>query len=285
MAHSVDPVIKKRLTEDGVVKVRGMLDADQIAHAKACFDWTLANPSPRSIDGGEGEGNVYRIDNDNPNALEVYADLVKALPIADTLAEVWESEHVWFKAEEIFWKKGDAPRTVWHQDVSYSPWNGEHVAGAWICFDAVPKSHSLEVIRGSHRGPIYDGSAFDPEDPTIPLWGDRLDPPLPRLPDIEKERRAKPDSWDIVSHDIEIGDVILVHPASLHAGAPVDEQFRERRTLVLRFFGDKMFWSHHVPDEEDYDLNDDQSKAAAKSKSRRGEDGSLYRPEKCLQLR
>ena len=39
-----------------------------------------------------------------------------ALPIADVLREAWDSEHVWYYAEEIFRKENNAGRTVWHPD-------------------------------------------------------------------------------------------------------------------------------------------------------------------------
>ena len=45
---------------------------------------------------------------------------------------------------------------------------------------------------------------------------------LPRLPNIEVERAADPGAFDIVSFASEPGDVLLVHPGSLHGGAPVD---------------------------------------------------------------
>lgn len=289
MAYKLDPEIKRTLLEDGMVKVPGLLDSDQLAHARKCFEWSLENPSPRAVRGDEPDGTIYRIDNDHPDALSVYADLARALPFADLLKQAWDSEHIWFLAEETFWKKGNAGRTVWHQDTSYSHWAGEHIVNCWMSFDSVPKSHSLEVIRSSHHGTLYDGSAFDPEDPTAPLWGDQLDPPLPRLPDIERERAADPNSWDVVSYDVEPGDVILVHPSSLHGGAPVDESFGERRTLVLRYFGDDAVWSHHLPQPvEELDalmdgLTDDQMKATS-GKETRGKAGDPYRPGRHLQI-
>ncbi|MNP54158.1 hypothetical protein D3C76_1486910 [compost metagenome] len=42
----------------------------------------------------------------------------------------------------------------------------------------------------------------------------------------------------MLSWATEPGDVILLHPASLHGGAPVDSAFPSRHTFVFRFFGD-----------------------------------------------
>jgi hypothetical protein len=94
----------------------------------------------------------------------------------------------------------------------------------------------LEIVRGSHRGTLHDGTTFrDPNDPTQPLHGGGA---LPRLPDIEAERKLDPDAYDILSWATEPGDVVVIHPGSLHGGAPVDADFPDRHTLVFRFFGD-----------------------------------------------
>jgi hypothetical protein len=57
---------------------------------------------------------------------------------------------------------------------------------------------------GSHRGVEYDGTSyFDPSDP---------------------------------------GDALVFHCGTLHGGAPVAPACPTRHTLVLRFFGDKLFY-------------------------------------------
>ena len=85
-------------------------------------------------------------------------------------------------------------------------------------------------MRGSHLGPMYNTSAFDPHDDTKPIFED-LD--LPRLPDIEADRQGH----DIVSWAVEPGDVIVFHANVLHGGAPTSPG-RRRRTVSLRYFGE-----------------------------------------------
>jgi len=96
------------------------------------------------------------------------------------------------------------------------------------------------VVRGSHHGTLYDGMVFDADGSARPLWGEAGD--LPPLPDIEKERAADPKAWDVVSYEMEPGDVMLFHLGCLHGGAPVNEHFSARRTLSLRFYGDNVRW-------------------------------------------
>jgi ectoine hydroxylase-related dioxygenase (phytanoyl-CoA dioxygenase family) len=130
----------------------------------------------------------------------------------------------------VFLKEGgDSRRTPWHQDSSYLTVGGDHLAVAWINFDPVARQDSLEFVRGSYRGPLYNGSRFELGDDTAPLYADAA---LPRLPDIEADRQA----FDIVSFSVEPGDVVFFHPATLHGGAPTRPGQR-RRTLTLRYFG------------------------------------------------
>lgn len=295
MSLSIDPAFKKTLFEDGVAKVDSLLDEDLLKRALGCFEWSFANPGPLATGGTEDglvpraslEGDVtsdvvsgLRVDNFNPKSLEFYRETLLDLPLADVLRQAWGSEHVWFYAEELFWKQGQAMRTHWHQDLAFLPWRGEHWVNCWISFDRLPKSHSLEVIRGSHHDTLYDGNTFEEDDPTRPLWGDAYS--LPRIPDIEAEREVDPTRWDVVSFDIEPGDVVFLHPGSLHGGGAVDEQVPERRTLVLRFFGDDATWSD-LPSGEGI-LSKELLKVTLPPWVERGEPGTPYRDDRFLQL-
>ena len=229
--------LRQRYREDGAIKVGKLLDADMMAKCRAHYDWSVANPGPFAFNIFDGTIHKTINDNSNPAAQPMYKELVQQLPVADLLADVWGSEHVWFFGEEVFGKEGGkAGRSPWHQDTSYLPWSGSHFANLWISFEPLPKANSLEMIRGSHRGKTYDGTTFtDPNDVTRPLHGGDT---WPRLPDIEAERKVDPAKWDVLSWATEPGDVIMLHPHSLHGGAPIDANCPSRHTLVLRFFGD-----------------------------------------------
>lgn len=273
----LDTTLVENFRRDGIVKLSGLFDPETLSRLQALFEWSVANPGPNSIQRDFGDAQ-FATDNNHPGAIDVYRETVEALPFAAVARQLWGSEHVWFSSEEIFWKKGRGDRTLWHQDSSYSGWLGPHLVNFWISFDPLPKSHSLEVVRGSYRGTLYDGTTFASQDPTDPMWGDRAN--LPRLPDIEKDRAADPTSWDVVSFDVDPGDVVLVHPSSLHGGAPIDAVCPNRRTLVLRFYGDKSYWGDLPMD------TSDMSEVASKSLlgNVRGKPGSLYRPSHRLQL-
>jgi hypothetical protein len=228
---------RKAFAEDGAVLVEGFLKPEQLARCRGAYDWCVENPGPYAVELFAGTEKETHNENANPGITERLNELVPSLGFGDLFADLWASKNVWYFAEEVFLKNnGKGGRTPWHQDTSYLPWDGMHWANAWISFEAVPKANALEMIRGSHLGIRYDGTDFrDANDPTVPLHGGDA---LPRLPDIEAERASDPDKYDIISWATKPGDIVVMHPGTLHGGAPVDANFRERHTLVLRFFGD-----------------------------------------------
>jgi len=238
----MDEALRKAYREDGAVLMKGVLSPEQLAQCRAAFDWAVENPGPHVSKMMGSSGQRSHVDNSNPVAKPKLDELVASLPLGRMFADLWGSKHAWYFAEEIFLKEGGAgARTLWHQDTSYLPWAGMHWGNAWISFESVPKANALEIVRGSHLGPRYDGTSFgDPNDPTDPLHGGDQ---WPRLPDVEAERRADPGKFEILSWATEPGDVLVLHPGSLHGGAPVDATFPDRHTLVLRFFGDDATFS------------------------------------------
>ena len=215
---------------DGVVLLPGALDDRALAEALAAYDWSLANPGPAASKFAQVTDSTFYQDLYNPHCLDGYRPMLRASPIPAIVASLWDAPDVWFMYEQVFLKEGgETRRTPWHQDSSYLAVAGANLAVAWICFDAQTKADSLEFVRGSHKGQLYNGSRFELGDDTAPTHPGS---PLPRLPDIEATRG----DWDIVSWAVEPGDLIVFHPATLHGGAPTHPGKR-RRTLTLRFFG------------------------------------------------
>jgi ectoine hydroxylase-related dioxygenase (phytanoyl-CoA dioxygenase family) len=223
---------REAFRNDGVVCLRGAIDPASLRMGEEAFNWSLAHPGLGATKFSQDDASAtFYQDLANPNAIAAYRRMLEDAPFADVVAALWGSRDVWFMYEQVFLKEGgQSRRTPWHQDSSYLPIGGDMLAVMWITFEAVAKEHSLEFVRGSHRGTLFNASRFDPKDDTAPLYEDAV---LPRLPNIEAQR----DRWDIVSWAVEPGDVLVFHPAMLHGGAPTKPGMR-RRTLSLRFFGD-----------------------------------------------
>jgi ectoine hydroxylase-related dioxygenase (phytanoyl-CoA dioxygenase family) len=118
---------------------------------------------------------------------------------------------------------------------------GSQLVACWISLDALPKAHCLEFVRGSHQGVMFNGSAFAAHDDTAPLYKKSK---LPRLPDIEAAR----DGFDILSWDVDPGDIIVFHLGTLHGGAGTSPGLR-RRTVSLRFLGPDVVFDGRPRDE------------------------------------
>ncbi len=223
--------LRKQFHEDGVVYIPGALDSRQLAAAREAYDWSIEHPGPGSSKfASKDAAATFYQDLANPDAVAAYRPMLERSPLPELAARLWNSDDVWFFYEQVFLKEGgESRRTPWHQDASYLPINGDDLAVIWISFEPVPKENALEFVRGSHRGTLYNGSRFDTDDDTAPIYPDGT---LPRLPEIEAAR----DKWDIVSWAVEPRDVLVFHTQMLHGGAPTHPGQR-RSTLSLRFFG------------------------------------------------
>ena len=234
---------KRRYVDDGVFLAKHFLTPAQIRTARSCYDHARANPSPYALTAFGGTEHEHFVDNTHPECWELgLRDLVADAGFADYVAELWGSEHVWYFGDEYFAKEGGKVcHSPWHQDHSVIPTAGMHWVNMWISFERLPARNSIAVVRGSHRGKLYNGTTYnDAQDMTRPLYPDS---DFERLPDIEADLERDPDAWDVVSFDTEPGDVVVLHPYCLHGRAPIDAQTPDRHTLVLRFFGDDATYS------------------------------------------
>ena len=214
---------------DGVVHLPAVLDQRTQQLIAQAYDWSMAHPTPSGCMMYPDTDGAFYQDLCNPAAATAYHELLVDTLIPDIAASLWGTPEVWFLYEQV-WRKdaGAGRRTPWHQDSPYLALDGQQVAVLWINLEPVAQANSLEFVRGSWRGTLYDGSSFDGPDDTAPVFGKGL----PRLPDIEKDRA----SWDIVSWAVAPGDVVVFHPSTLHGGGST-MQSQRRRTLSLRLFG------------------------------------------------
>lgn len=226
-------------SRDGVVVIRNGLNEAEMALIERAFEERLARPE-------ETGGVTERLfPNDKAIVLSsignsathpLFAEIIAKTAIADIAQGIFGGRATYYWGEQLWMKEGgNARRTSWHQDTSYLPVDGENLAVLWIPLDSLEAVNVLEVVRGSHRGPLYNASIFDENDDTAPLYDEK---DLPRLPLIEAERHK----WDIVGQDMKRGDVLVFHPGCLHGGAPTSPGQR-RRSMSFRFFDDRAVFS------------------------------------------
>jgi hypothetical protein len=226
------------LARDGVVNLRGALRAEAMERVEAAVAWSLSNPSPTARRFYPNEEALFFEDRGKN-----HAGLIREIGLDAMVAALWGVDRIWYMGEQLFLKEGGASRrTPWHQDTSYLRMMGEQIVACWISLDPLPRDHSLEFVRGSHRGMLFNGSAFAEDDDTAPLYKHSR---LPRLPDIQADR----DAFDILSWDVQRGDVIVFHLGVLHGGAGTVPGIR-RRTISLRFLGPDVVFDGRPRDEK-----------------------------------
>ncbi len=227
--------------EHGVVFLKEVLDAAAMTHITAAYEWSHAHLTGALQDFSASEAETFIADTNISAKRSVYQALLRDTVIPDIARDLFGvNSPVWYLGEQIFYKEGGkgTRRTPWHQDTSYGNFEGPMMAVVWIPLDPVDREHSLEVIRGSHRGVTYNGSRFAPGDDTAPLYPVSE---MPRLPDIEQERHK----WDIAGSDLSPGDLVAArrracvaahcHCASLATRSPGWSEMTNRiRTHQMR---------------------------------------------------
>jgi hypothetical protein len=272
--------LQSEFRENGVLLVKRAINPYAVRLAEKAFNWSLNNPGPCARNVFAGKPGEFYQDHSNPECFHAYRELLCDTNIPDLIAGILGCDNLWLLYEQIWLKEnGNRQRTPWHQDIGYIPLEGDDLAVLWTNLDVVRRENSLEFVLGSHRGPLFNPTAFKADDPSAAMFADGV---WPHLPDIEAKRSCFP----IVSWSLQPGDAIIFHPAILHGGAPT-RQGERRRTLSLRFFGDRAFCAER-PDDGLADIDrlthddggSDPMKAMARAKP-----GDLFRHPKFPKLR
>lgn len=232
--------LRTAFVNDGVVCLPSALDVAAMELATEAFEWTRSHPGPHARNMFAGCVGEFYQDHANPASWPAYCGLMHDSPLAALVADLLSTDGLWLFYEQIWLKEGgDTLATPWHQDLPYVPLAGDQLATVWISLDPVDSNQSLEFVLGSHHGPLFNPTIFDPDDPAACLFAEGSWPPLP---DIEARR----DEWRIVRWPMLPGDLLVFHPAILHGGAPT-RAGRRRRTITLRFFGDRAYCAERPP--------------------------------------
>jgi ectoine hydroxylase-related dioxygenase (phytanoyl-CoA dioxygenase family) len=152
-----------------------------------------------------------------------------ALP--EIAAGLLEAEQVQFWEDTTFVKAPHTrQKTAFHQDLAYFQISGDQCLIAWIPLDPAGLwNGATQYVRGSHKwNEVYAPNIFLSQTTFPGAEG-------PRCPDIE----ADPGAFDIVSFDVEPGDVILHHVLTVHgAGGNLSDSWR--RAVSFRYCGESV---------------------------------------------
>ena len=224
-------------SRDGAVCLRGVIDLDWIERLKVGVEHTLANPTERSRLWNRDElGRESRYDSQVWRTQPVYQQFITESPLAEIAGILMESSKANFYFDAMFVRQpGTQFRTPFHQDEPYWTVEGFQTVSSWMPLVPVKKESALEMVRGSHRwNENYEQTNFgamtgDTRD-NVDFTGTDTVP----FPDIEGER----DRYDILSWDMEPGDVVCFNGRTIHGGSGNLPDDRELRVFNTKWLGD-----------------------------------------------
>jgi ectoine hydroxylase-related dioxygenase (phytanoyl-CoA dioxygenase family) len=221
---------------DGAVCIRQLLSPDEVALLREGIDTNLVQPSERAkIASRPDDPGRFFEDFCNWQRIGAFERFVRDTPVALAAQRLMQSRSVRLYHDHVLVKEpGTRQRTPWHQDQPYYNIDGLQNISFWIPVDPVPRSHTLEFVAGSHRGPwLMPRTFMDNQAKWFPEGS------LQDLPDIEANRSAFP----ILGWDVQPGDLVCFHMLALHAAGGFEGPGR-RRVFSVRFMGDD---ARHAP--------------------------------------
>lgn len=156
-------------------------------------------------------------------------------PIAEAAGRAMRSNEIRFFFDEFFAKAPQSgEKTIWHNDRMGWPVVGTMVPSLWVPLTKIVKANCLECIAGSQTTPerfwLFSPNARKMIKPDDRPWHPDCEP-------LRNDPNVKFLTWDM-----EPGDMLVVHPWTLHysGGNPTDDW---RIALSVRVFGDDITWS------------------------------------------
>lgn len=217
--------IRDDFERDGAVVVRDVADAATCERMHRAIEQCRATPSEHYA--MLSEPGRAAVDSDLFRWFDV--DAVAAVLFGPELSALAASllgstdvvlvEDQWFASAP----GADTP-SPWHQDEPYYNIDGDFVT-LWLALDAAPAGAALSVVPGSHRwGRTFAPVEFVAGGATIDGDGglERLSP--------EALAETPPRSWDV-----EAGDVVALHPLTLHSAGSTPVEGRWFRRLSTRW--------------------------------------------------
>ena len=223
---------------DGVLPLRQAVSAEELEMLEDVIERDIANPGPfyhgyESDDGGRFHGNL--------RLWQTYPELKKfcfesALP--RIAGEIMQSNKINLLYDQLFVKeKRTSNPTRWHNDQPYWAVRGWQVLSMWIALDVTTlESGALEFIKGSHKWDRW----FQPEafGKTSGFGDYERNPDYEPMPDIDGNR----DQYDIVTWDLQPGDVYLFHAMTVHGSPGNLSNTNRRRGYTVRYTGDDIVY-------------------------------------------
>jgi ectoine hydroxylase-related dioxygenase (phytanoyl-CoA dioxygenase family) len=224
---------------DGVVCIRNVYPQDRAAELLALWEEVAADLEKYGLEHTSKERRrvtpgAYAIKHLS-RKIPAFKPFVMDSPVPATLGDLVGLDSVGFYWDQFFVKNpGTEGRTPWHNDAPGHPLKGEHIIGAWMPLTPVDRDNGLECIAASHKSKVRYWPATANGDHTPPP------PDRARCPDFE-ERRGDP-RVTFLGWEMEPGDVLFIHPRTLHFSCGNRTTDRRRVAYATWWHGDDIVW-------------------------------------------
>ena len=226
---------------DGATVLRDVISPDWQRRLAAAIERDIENPGPfdHSFDvaGGRFHGNL-RIWQNDPDFHAFCLDS----PAVDIARTFLRASRLNLLYDQLFVKEAGANhRTRWHNDQPYWPVSGRDVISVWVGLDhTTAENGRLEFVRGSHEwNRWFQPEAFGPNSGASAY---ERNPDYEEMLDIESNR----DDYDIITWDVEPGDVYVFSAMTVHGAAGNATNDRRRRGYTARYCGDDVRYDPRV---------------------------------------
>ena len=251
MTRKIDEIVTDehiaRYRHEGCVRVERVFDSATCTNLAAALNEALrafdagtlqraadasSHQNPPTVHRGEGQVQLRNF----AQHLPVLREWLWNSAAAEVVARLMGARHVRYWMDASFIKEGSSAdsATPWHNDECTFPFRGEMMPSFWVALTDVPLDNApIVTLAGSNRdpwryhSPMSDPAAFE----------------LEHIPWSHLERRvADPDAprrvWPCA-----MGDILLIHPKTIHASLPRTAQYLGQRiALTTRWLGDDVVW-------------------------------------------
>ena len=220
----------KPFEADGAVCLRGVFSMDWIENLREGTERALACHGPySSVQSDSDDHGFFYTEYFLWRRLSAFRDFALESPAGEVASELLRAASVRCFYDGIFVKEPHTTKpSQWHQDQPYYPVDGSLLV-LWTPMDEVKSESSLRIVRGSHRWDKWFLPVLFKGNKNMHRTESRYE----QLPDVD----AEPESYEILSWDVEPGDCVAFHGFALH-GARGNISFDRRRALSTTWLGD-----------------------------------------------
>lgn len=234
--------------EEGCVRVPGVfasaevdalakeIDAAAAAFGTPAFDALCAHQmtqNPPTVHPGDGQVQLRNF----AHALPRLRDWLYHSAAGEVVGALMGAAHVRYWMDATFIKEGDSPAsaTPWHNDECTFPFRGEMMPSFWVALTDVPEDNApMVTLAGSNKDPWRYHSPMSPQEPFV----------TEHIPWSHLERRVAAPDAPIRTWPCDKGDILLIHPKTIHASLPRKAGTTGRRiALTTRWLGDDVVWA------------------------------------------